>query len=92
MKKQFLLIEKLMKHGEVMCVNELSEVTGIPVIDVLKIISKNSLLFQLIAVPMNGNRQNSVYYKLNKRSVDYFRKNQEEARCFSRYMDIGLLV
>lgn len=92
MKKQFLRIEKMMSHGEVMCVNDISRVTGISVMDVMDIISKNSLIFKLIAVPMNANRDNGVYYKLNKRSVDYFRKNQEEARCFSRYIDIGILV
>ena len=92
MKKQFLRIEKMMSHGEVMCVNDISRVTGISVMDVLDIISKNSLIFKLIAVPVNANRDNGVYYKMDVESVDYFRKNREEARCFSRYIDIGLLV
>ena len=91
-KKQFLRIEKMMSHGEVMCVNEISKVTGISEMDVLRIISKNSLIFKIVVVPLESSRDYGVYYKLDSKRVDYFRKNRYEAEHFCRYLDVENLV
>ena len=82
----------MMSHGEVICVNEISKVTGISEMDVLRIISKNSLIFKLVVVPLEVNRNHSVYYKLDAKSVDYFKKNRYEAKHFCRYLDIENFV
>ena len=37
-------------------------------------------------------RNHSVYYKLDAKSVDYFKKNRYEAKHFCRYLDIENFV